>query len=300
MYCKKIIYACQSVSGLKGRALALIAMMILSCHYMQAAGTGKTQAGCEAGVGNTDPLSEFYAYGLPQDAYPAAYSDYNIPYAQLSPEKKRNYLIMSSLQSEDQPFGVYYFFIQPIAGSDEDDFGEYYNIYMFDKSAKVLTKIFSHHVDKYVEMQVDDIYWDYDIKTYNKPYTSKTGVKGTFRVKKAEPVVVLSCRDRGGTPHAIPLTVIINPAIHKHKVLEEQFVGFLRMNDSVLMSAEQGLTKRMILTTATVTTSKDLPKPKDADIFSRSYLAPSINVYSTAGVKLGGLNLPHDEIDCLR
>ena len=55
-----------------------------------------------------------------------------------------------------------------------------------------------------------------------------------LRIKKATPVVVLSCTDRGITPHASPLTVIINPTAHKHKVLTEKFLGFVSIDDNTL------------------------------------------------------------------
>lgn len=300
MNIKEAICLCRSTSRLNRRFIALIAMIVLSCQYMQALDTGSRQYEPEGKKENTDPLSAFYSHGLPHDAYPAAYNGSDIPYAQLSPKKKQDYLAMSCLQSGSGAFGTYYFFTQPITNSDGDSDETYYNIYMFDNSSKVLTKIFSHHVDTYTKMQIDNISWDYDIKTFNKPYISKSGAKGMLRIKKATPVVVLSCTDRGITPHASPLTVIINPTAHKHKVLTEKFLGFVSIDDNTLMVAEQGLTKRIILTTSTVAVNKDLPTPKGADIFYRTYLTPSINIYSTTGVKIGSNSLPTDEVDCLR
>ena len=211
MNIKEAISLCRSKLRLNRRFIALIAMTVLSCQYIQALDTGSKQYGPEGKTINTDPLSVFYSHGLPHDAYPAAYNGSDIPYAQLSPKKKQDYLTMSCLQSGSGAFGTYYFFTQPTTNSDGDSDETYYNIYMFDNSSKVLTKIFSHHVDTYTEMQIDNISWDYDIKTFNKPYISKSGAKGMLRIKKATPVVVLSCTDRGITPHASPLTVIINP-----------------------------------------------------------------------------------------
>lgn len=173
MNIKEAISLCRSKLRLNRRFIALIAMTVLSCQYIQALDTGSTQYGPEGKTINTDPLSAFYSHGLPHDAYPAAYNGRDIPYAQLSPKKKQDYLAMSCLQSGSEAFGTYYFFTQPITNSDGDSDETYYNIYMFDNSSKVLTKIFSHHVDTYTEMQVDDISWDYDIKTFNKPYISK-------------------------------------------------------------------------------------------------------------------------------
>ena len=133
---------------------------------------------------NIDPLSAFYSHGLPHDAYPAAYNGSDIPYAQLSPKKKQDYLAMSCLQSGSGAFGTYYFFTQPITNSDGDSDETYYNIYMFDNSSKVLTKIFSHHVDTYTEMQIDNISWDYDIKTLTNHTFPSRARKVCYVLKK--------------------------------------------------------------------------------------------------------------------
>lgn len=248
-----------------------------------------------------NPLDSFYLHGLPESAYPAAFHGQDtLPYRELSLALKQKYIEKSCLFDERQDFGKYYFFIQHIDSLYEYEYEWYYNVWMYDASAKKLSRIFSHHVGKYNEMQLDEVHWNFDMQTNDEPYTSASKRKLAYHYQTATPVVVINARKIPATPHSPRLTVIINPIKKTQKVIEEKFVGFLNTEDIGLPVSEKGLTKRMILTTSSSQSSKNLPSPKDVDILCREYLYPSINVYSTNGVRLGRLNLPHDEIDVMR
>ena len=71
----------------------------------------------------------------------AFYGEDSIPYNNLNDVQKREYLDKSNLVSGIQDFDSFYFFIQPIAGS-EDEFSSFYNIWMYNESTKKLNKIF--------------------------------------------------------------------------------------------------------------------------------------------------------------
>ena len=71
----------------------------------------------------------------------AFYREDSIPYINLNDARKREYLNQSFLVSAIQDFDFFYFFIQPIAGS-EDEFSSFYNIWMYNESTKKLNKIF--------------------------------------------------------------------------------------------------------------------------------------------------------------
>lgn len=102
------------------------------------------------------------------------------------------------------------------------------------------------------------------------------------------------------TPHPIYLTVILNPVTNKEKVMEEKFISFMGINDSSLPVAEQELARKVILTTTSSISSKDIPAPKDADFAVRNFIYPFLNAYSTTGNRIGTIELPHEEIDVIR
>ena len=149
-------------------------------------------------------------------------------------------------------------------------------------------------------MQIDAVYWNYDIQSKDETYKTSSGSNGVTRKKTATPVVVISARNVPMTPHPIYLTVILNPLPNNVKVIEEKFISFMSVNDSGLPVAEQGLTRKVILTTTTKSSSTDLPAPNDADFAVRNILYPSLNAYSTTGNLIGTISLPHEEIDVIR
>lgn len=300
---KKTIYNHRNATMYKRLVLAFAAAMLLfvSCKYAQnsaqAARTEKKQNNAEGAV---PALRPFVSQGLPADAYPAAYLNCDtVPFQQLDAAQQVRYLEESCLQSYNLDAGNFHFFVQPIAVQNEYD-GEFYNVYMYDETRKTVSKIFSHHVDNYPDMQIESIVWNYHVLTYSEPYTDQSGKEGLMHYQKGTPVVVITAKTVPFSPHAADLTIILNPLAHSQKVLKEKFVGFVKNDDSSLAAAEQGSTKRMILTTASTLSTKDLPTPEEADFLTRSYITPSIHVYSTSGVRLGGLTLPPDEIDCMR
>ncbi|GAB6976489.1 hypothetical protein [Prevotella falsenii] len=296
-------YVFQSVLESVSKVIVLIAIMVslVSCGHVQASDTTKRQeARCNERRSIADPLAPFYADGLPKDAYPVAfYGQDTISYSQLEVARKRDYLGQSSLANGIQDFGTFYFFIQPIADS-EDEFSSFYNIWMYDDSAKKLRKIFSHHVGTYTEMQIDGVYWNYDIQNNDETYRTSSGGKGLIHRKNATPIVVIAARNTSMTPHPTYLTVILNPVTNKKKVVEEKFIGFMSMDDTSLPVAEQGLARKVILTTKSRLLSKDIPAPEDDDFAVRNFIYPSLNVYSTTGNRIGAIELPHEEIDVVR
>lgn len=285
------------------KIVVLMAVMLTLTSCMRAQSPDKENRqeakNNETTVG-ADPLSVFHSCGLPDDAYPAAYLGQDtIPYGQLEASRKQAYLQQSCLANGVHDFGTFYFFVQPIADS-EDETCDFYNIWMYDKSARKLSKIFSHHIGAYTEMQVDEVHWNYDIQTEDEPYITLTGVKGAIHKKKASPVVVIAGRTVPYTPHPGFLTVIINPVTNRHTVLKEKFVGFMGMDDKSLPAAEQEFARRMVLTTTVKLSHEDLPAPEDADFAVRNFIHPSLHAYSTDGVRLGSMELPHEEIDVVR
>lgn len=305
MMFRRKAYVPQSVFVLKsiGKVILFVAVVVslTSCSRAQASRAAKQkEVKNKENVATNDPLAQFYACGLPKDAYPVAfYGEDSIPYNNLNDVQKREYLDKSNLVSGIQDFDSFCFFIQPIAGS-EDEFSSFYNIWMYNEATKKISKIFSHHIGEYSEMQIDGVYWSYDIQDNDEIYKTSSGSKGVMHHKTATPVVVIAARNIPMTPHPIYLTVILNPLIKKEKVIEEKFISFMSINDSSLPVAEQELSRKVILTTTTTTSSKEIPAPKDADFAVRNILYPSLNAYSTTGNSIGTLSLPHEEIDVIR
>ena len=278
-----------------------IVFYFASCNRAQASHVSKQkEVKKNVHVDANHPLCKFFAYGLPKDAYPVAfYGEDSIPYNELDDARKREFLNKSCLVNGIQDFGSFYFFIQPIAGS-EDECTSFYNLWMYNEATKKISKIFSHHVGQYEEMEIDAVYWNYDIQSKDETYKTSSGSNGVTRKKIATPVVVISARNVPMTPHPIYLTVILNPLTNNVKVIEEKFISFMSVNDSGLPVAEQELTRKVILTTTTKSSSTDLPAPNDADFAVRNILYPSLNAYSTTGNLIGTISLPHEEIDVIR
>ena len=299
----KNVYVFQSVLECIGKVIVFVATVVslTSCSRAQASRAAKQQeVKNKENVATTNPLAQFYACGLPKDAYPVAfYGQDSIPYNNLNDARKREYLNQSFLVSAIQDFDSFYFFIQPIAGS-EDEFSSFYNIWMYNESTKKLSKIFSHHVGTYTEMQIDGVFWNYDIQNYDETYKTSSSSKGVKHKKIVTPVVVIAARNVSMTPHPIYLTVILNPVTNKEKVMEEKFISFMGINDSSLPVAEQELARKVILTTTSSISSKDIPAPKDADFAVRNFIYPFLNAYSTTGNRIGTIELPHEEIDVIR
>jgi hypothetical protein len=299
----KNVYVFQSVLEYIGKVILFVATVVYltSCSRAQASHVSKQkEVKKNVHVDANHPLCKFFAYGLPKDAYPVAfYGEDSISYNELDDARKREFLNKSCLVNGIQDFGSFYFFIQPIAGS-EDECTSFYNLWMYNVATKKISKIFSHHIGEYSEMQIDGVYWSYDIQDNDETYKTSSGTKGVIHHKTATPVVVIAARNIPMTPHPIYLTVILNPLIKKEKVIEEKFISFMSINDNSLPVAEQELSRKVILTTTTTTSSKEIPAPKDADFAVRNILYPSLNAYSTTGNSIGTLSLPHEEIDVIR
>ena len=107
----KNVYVFQSVLECIGKVIVFVATVVslTSCSRAQASRAAKQQeVKNKENVATTNPLAQFYACGLPKDAYPVAfYGEDSIPYNNLNDARKREYLDQSFLVSAIQDFDFF-------------------------------------------------------------------------------------------------------------------------------------------------------------------------------------------------
>ncbi len=119
----------------------LISVVFLteSCHCRHTRNTAREIQGKRdtVAVKEVNPLDSFYLHGLPESAYPTAFHGQDtLPDRELSLASKQKYIDKSCLFDERQDFGKYYFFIQHIDSLYEYEYEWYYNVWIYDASAK--------------------------------------------------------------------------------------------------------------------------------------------------------------------
>lgn len=253
-----------------------------------------------------------YLAGLPGDAVPVKhffssideYGAISPAYRQFTVDDLQESMLSDGMQDRD----TCYFFARLRYMSGEEDMDTPLDLWVYDNAAGRAWQ-FLTWADT---MDIYNVAWNYSITSADSLFTNP-GTGQTFRLLKKEsaPVAVVCTTDNGHTVHQPYNTIIVNLRTGRTKTLRgHKFISFLEPQETALMAAENGLSKRYILTTVSRWDDEEmqvrepvLPDGYDGPFVSmyyRNYITPVVEVWTMEGEYAGSITLPKDRIDCVR